>query len=177
MLCNKYILHLDGESLYHISIVVNKERHTEWKTVSKAKGFPSVSQFVRFCVDEFVKNKDVDVEPFEKELEPIKGMLFKIDERQNMAQEFIELINTRMQTNEGSKAVVLSAAREIAKLLLRDDKNISDILNNLTLYNRETVNAAIILLHDLRFIGSYRIGVSELKQKKKEQNNMEGEQK
>lgn len=152
----------------HVTVPMERDFHEKVKAFGKKKGFPSTAQLARTAIEFYMKNDDTSM--MEKQLLPLADMLRMITESNRQTQEFIELLDMRLQMKEGRSSVVIAAAREIKDFLLTGEKDLSTILAKFKSYDRETKLAALVLLHELREIGTYRKKISEnITEKEKEE--------
>ncbi len=154
------------KDVINVTIPMKRDFHAKAKAFGEKKGFPSTAQLGRTAIV-FYMNYD-DTSMIETQLIPLTDMLRTIAENNRQTQEFIELLDMRLQMKEGHSSVVLAAAREIKDFLFTGEKDLSTILTKLKSYDRETKFAAIVLLHELRDIGSYRKKSEDINEKDKE---------
>lgn len=148
----------------HITVPMDRDYHAKAKAFGKERGFPSTAQLMRTALDVYMKGDNTSM--IEKQLLPLIDMLRTIEENDGKTQEWIELVDMRLQMKEGITPVVIAAAVEIYELLIPDEMDISGIIAKLKSYDRETRYAALILLHKLKLTGSYRKRGKTLKNEK-----------
>jgi hypothetical protein len=151
----------------HVTVPMDRDYHAKVKAFGKERGFPSTAQLMRTAVDDYMKGDDTSM--IKKQFLPLLDMLKTIAESNRQTQEFIELLDMRLQMKEGHSSVVLAAAREIKDFLLTGEKDLSTILTKLKPYDRETKFAALVLLLGLNDIGSYRKKSGDIDEKDKEE--------
>lgn len=140
--------------MYRLSVPLPEDERAEWRKFTKKEGYGSMAQMVRSCVRGKIKNDATS--PFEKQIEGIKIMFGSITEGIEKTKEWMEFLDMRLNIKEGNSEIIYTAAREIQKILLNEEPDLSTVIKRLNKYDKETLNAAIILLYRLDRVGTYR---------------------
>jgi hypothetical protein len=140
--------------MYKLGVPLSENEHAEWLKFKKKERYISLAQMVRTCVRDKMNNDTKS--PFEKQLEAIKIMFGSLVERNEKLREWMEFLDMRFDAKNGKPELVYAAGREIIRIVLHEESDLSSIIKIVKKYDRETIIAAIIDLRKYGILDSYR---------------------
>lgn len=140
--------------MYRLSVPLSEKERIEWNQFKKEERHISLANMVRSCVRSKMK-KDT-TSPFEKHFDQIKIMFGSLIERNDKLREWMDFLDMRLNVKEGNTELKYEAGREINKILVNEESDLSSLLQKIKKYDRETINTAIIELSKYGVLDSYR---------------------